>query len=172
MSKDKKADRINTLVIAALFAALTTVATMIHIFPNENGYVHLGDAVIYLAASCLPGTYAFVAAAVGGALADAIGGYFIYVPVTFLVKGLLTLTFTGRRDKLLCARNFIACAVGLVITVGGYFAAEWIMYGWASAVGAVLGNLIQAGASAALYIVLALALDKIGFKKSVLGRGA
>lgn len=165
----KGTDRIKMLVISALFAALTMVATMLHLFPSANGYVHLGDAVIYLAASCLPGGYAFFAAAAGGALADAIGGYFLWVPATFLIKGLLTLTFTCRRDRMLCGRNIAACAVGLVVTVGGYFAAESVMYGFASAVAALTGNVIQSAASAAVYIVIAAALDRIGFKKRVLG---
>ena len=55
------------------------------------------------------------------------------------------------------------------MTVGGYFAAESVMYGFASAVAALTGNVIQSAASAAVYIVIAAALDRIGFKKRVLG---
>ena len=36
----------------------------------NGGYIHLGDALIYLAAVLLPAPYAMAAGAIGGGLAD------------------------------------------------------------------------------------------------------
>ena len=53
------------LTTAALFAAAIAVMTayMFHIPIPTGGYIHLGDALIYLAACLLPAPYAAAAAA-------------------------------------------------------------------------------------------------------------
>ena len=61
------------LTSAAMFAAMITLTTayLFHIPIGANGgYIHFGDAFIYLAASLLPMPYACAAAAIGGGLAD------------------------------------------------------------------------------------------------------
>ena len=69
--KKKASDRTLHIVIAAMFAAMTAVLTaFVQIKTPTGGYVHLGDAMIYLTASFLPMPYAVLAAALGGGLAD------------------------------------------------------------------------------------------------------
>lgn len=49
--------KVKRLVMTAVFTALVFVTTayILHIpIPATGGYVHIGDAVIYLAAACLP----------------------------------------------------------------------------------------------------------------------
>ena len=46
--------KLNQVVLAALFAALTTVLTYYVKIPSVNGYMHIGDSMIYLCASLLP----------------------------------------------------------------------------------------------------------------------
>ena len=59
-------DQPRRLVITALFAGAITMMTayMLHIPLPTGGYIHLGDAMIYLAACLLPVPYAAAAAAV------------------------------------------------------------------------------------------------------------
>ena len=65
MNKTKK------LVIAALFASLVCVATMIIKIPSfQGGYVNLGDSIVLVCAWFLSPGYAFAAAAIGSGLAD------------------------------------------------------------------------------------------------------
>ena len=65
------------LVMAALMASLACVATMIIKIPTPlKGYVNLGDCVVLLCGSMLSPVYAFLAAAIGSALA-AFAGYFM-----------------------------------------------------------------------------------------------
>src|SRR5574344_426268 len=79
------------IVMAALFAALTCVATFSIRIPivATNGYIHPGDAIVVLTGLLLGPVYGFMAAGIGSALADALGGYWLYVPVTFFVKGII-----------------------------------------------------------------------------------
>ena len=60
--------KVKRLVMTAVFTALVFVTTayILHIpIPATGGYVHIGDAVIYLAAACLPLPYAIFTASVG-----------------------------------------------------------------------------------------------------------
>lgn len=90
--KVKKMDeRTNRIVMTGIMTSLIMVATMIiriHI-PFTQGYVHLGDAVIFLAVLVLGKKYGTFAAGVGSALADLLSGYAYYAPWTFAVKALM-----------------------------------------------------------------------------------
>ena len=73
MAKKKANKQLIYVVMAALFAAIITVVTAYVLrIPTGNGYIHLGDSFIFLAASLLPLPYAIAAAAVGAGLADAL----------------------------------------------------------------------------------------------------
>ena len=86
-------NNLKRLVLAALFVALACVATMsIRIpTPGTNGYIHPGDAIVILSGVILGPVWGFLAGGIGSALSDLIGGYFMYVPVTFVIKGLIAL---------------------------------------------------------------------------------
>ena len=144
------------VVLAALFAALIFVLTFFVKIPTAIGYIHLGDLAIYLAASLLPTPYAMAAAGIGAGMADFVGGYGVYVPVTMVVKMLLALCFTSKGEKVLNVRNLVAVFICCGITVFGYFAFEIFYYG-AAAYASMIPNLIQAGASGILYLVVGAA---------------
>lgn len=86
-------NNLKKLILAALFAALSCVATMsIRIpTPGTSGYIHPGDAIVILSGVILGPVWGFLAGGIGFALSDLIGGYFIYVPITFVIKGLVAL---------------------------------------------------------------------------------
>ena len=83
--------KIKKLVMAAVFAALTFVGTSIIKIPTINGYIHPGDGFVLLAGFLLGPLFGGLSAGIGSALADLLGGYGIYVPGTFLIKGLTAL---------------------------------------------------------------------------------
>ena len=85
---DKRTSRI---VMTGILTSLIMVATMIIRIPVPftQGYVHLGDAVIFLAVLILGKKYGTFAAGVGSALADLLSGYAYYAPWTFVVKALM-----------------------------------------------------------------------------------
>lgn len=165
------------LIFAAFFAALTAVFTaFVKIYiPGAGGYVHLGDTLIYICASLIPLPYSICAAAIGGLFADILAGAPIWAPATLIIKALLVLTFTYKKDRIICGRNIVASAVGLVITTAGYYLAEIILLtasndypnaaaAFTGALVSVPWNILQAAASGILFIIAGLALDKTKIK--------
>ncbi len=88
MAADNKVKR---MILTGLMMALITVATMIVQIPIPftNGYIHLGDSMIFLAVLILGWRHGAIAAAVGSALGDLIPGYMHWVLWTFCIKGLM-----------------------------------------------------------------------------------
>lgn len=149
------------VVLGSLFAALIFVATLIHLpIFSTQGYFHLGDSIIYIAASMLPFPFAAAAAAVGGALSDILGGYFIWAPFTAVIKIMNVLPFAAAKklrknqSKRIDVFTVAACVVSGIITVGLYFLASRVIYGsFAAAAADIFGNTIQAIASAVVYLI-------------------
>ena len=152
---------------SAVFAAMIAALTFFVKIPVGNGYIHIGDSVIYIAACVLPAPYAMAAAGIGGALSDALGGYAAYIIPTFIIKALITLPYTSKKNTVLIKRNVFMVIPAGVISVGGYFAAAWFLYGGAGAAAGLPGDIIQAAGSAALFFVFALMLDKVNFKQNL-----
>ena len=83
---------IRKLVLAALLAALTAVATMIIRIPTPTqGYIHLGDGMVLICGILLGPGLGALAAGIGSMMADLIGGYMAWVPGTFVIKALTAL---------------------------------------------------------------------------------
>lgn len=155
-----KKDRTLQLVMAALFAALTCVATMtISIpIPATRGYVNVGDCMVLLGAFLLGPYYGAASGALGSALADLLLGYTYYAPGTAVVKGLMALiaallfSLLQHRSKL---SILFASIVGELWMVLGYFLYESTVLGYGlGALASVPANLIQAAGGALLAAVL------------------
>ena len=143
-------NNLKKLILAALFAALSCVATMsIRIpTPGTGGYIHPGDAIVILSGVILGPVWGFLAGGIGSALSDLIGGYFIYVPITFVIKGLVALAAgllyqkIGKNQK----SRYIAVILGgvadIILVAGGYFVCEFFIY-VAGAAASIPANIIQ-----------------------------
>ena len=115
-------------------------------------------------AAVLPLPYAAGSAAVGGMLADLLSGYPAYALPTFIIKGLLALTFSAaggtRRIDRKCVIALLLC--GLVSVVGYWITAVILYGGWqAQFIETVPGNCIQAAASGIVYALVAAALERM-----------
>ena len=172
-----KNKKIVLLTVTALFTALVTVATMVIQIPVGKGYLHFGDSVIYLAACILPAPCALFAASVGAALADLFTGYAIYAPATFIIKALNVLPFILMRiylkrkskdDKILNWQICLMLIPATLATLIGYYIADSIIAGAEVAlVSAITSGWIQPAGSLAVFVILALALDKAQFKSKI-----
>ena len=172
-AKGKKRFKIRTadIAVTAVMTALVIVFTSFIKVPiGAGGYIHLGDLMILLSASILPLPFALLSSCVGAALSDVIVGAPIWAPFSLIVKALIVLCFTAKKEKVLCARNFIACGISCVITVIGYFFSEVIIYGNWGAYVSMPWNLIQAVVAAVGYIVIGIAFDKLKVKKFIYKR--
>lgn len=168
---EKKQNNISSktlkLVTTGLFAAMITVMTayICHIpYGANGGYIHFGDALIYLGAVFLPRPYALAAAALGGGLADLLTAP-MWAPATIFIKMLITLPFTSKEGKILSARNIAAPFIAAVISATGYYLAEGILFGsFAAPLASLAGSAVQSGGSAVIFLALAAALDRVHMK--------
>ncbi|MBE7042055.1 MAG: ECF transporter S component [Ruminococcaceae bacterium] len=155
--------KIKKLVMAAVFAALTFVGTSIIKIPTINGYIHPGDGFVLLAGFLLGPIYGACSAGIGSALADLLGGYGVYVPGTFVIKGITALAaaliYQRKKSFPLALSGAI---VGELLMALGYLIYETLIFGegaWAS----VPGNLVQ-GAGGVVISLLLLPIIKGIFK--------
>ena len=156
------------MTTTALFSALICVTTafICHIpFGLSGGYVHVGDALIYLASAILPTPYALAAGALGGVFADILTAP-VWAPATLVIKALLTIPFTCKKDKIINVQNIIAVFLASGISIAGYYFAEYLLFGtWAGATASIVSSILQAIASAILFFIFGYGLDKMNFKR-------
>lgn len=166
MSNSTQNNTTQRIVMAALLAALTCVATMIIKIPSPlKGYLNLGDCVVLLAGWMLSPTYGFLAAGLGSALADTFSGYVTYVPATFVIKGLMALiAFYG--FKLLHSKlgnissRIVSGIVAEVVMVAGYFIFEGFLYGFGPSLVNIPANVIQGIAGLIIGTILVKVFEK------------
>ena len=164
-----KYNKIKLLVITAWFTALCAGCTACLSIPiGVGGYIHFGDAIILLASSVLPSVFSMFVGAVGGAVADVIVGATIWAPYTLVIKALLALLITNKKETMLNSRNIVGMLISFVVTISGYYVAEAFIYGnWISPTLSIVGNLIQCIGSAVIFVLFSLSLDKIKFKSKI-----
>ena len=141
--------KLQSLVTAAILAAAITIMTafLFHVpIGATGGYVHFGDALIYLSAALLTAP--------------------MWMPATVVIKSLVVLPFSSRGERLLTRRNAAATLLAGAITVVGYYLAEGLLFGgWAAFLMSVTGNLVQAVGSAVLFLARAGVLDRVDLKQ-------
>ena len=172
------------LVLTGIMAALVMAATSFFKIPvpATNGYVHLGDALIFISVLVLGRRDGTIAAATGSALADLLGGYAHWAPWTFVIKGLMafvaaTILLAGNRgkektgqtntssrpDKIIEA---IAFTAGGLVMMAGYFIAQRFIYGnFAAPLAALPGNIAQAAAGVIIAEAASVPLSRSGIIK-------
>lgn len=152
-------------IYTALAIALVALSTMSIRIPTIKGYINFGDIMILVTAATLGRRSGFIAGAVGSAMADIIGGYFIYAPGTFFIKGLegLVCALLIRRNienKPAISSIILSSVVSGMWMMLGYFIYESLIFGLSIAIPGIPGNFIQGGVSAVAAIPIVIALNK------------
>lgn len=150
----KANNKIQKIVLCAVFAALSCVTTVIVQVPSAlGGYVNLGDCSVILGGWLLGGPYGFLAGAIGSALADVATAYFYYAPGTFVIKGLVALVAyyvykelkpnPVGKYKFFCRIISAICAE--VVMIIGYFFYSSLILGdtFSAALTSIPGNVVQ-----------------------------
>lgn len=160
-------------IMASLFAAMTTVGTMVIQVPTPTkGYIHIGDTIVYLGGILLGPVFGFLAAALGSFLADVFSPYVIYAVPTFIIKGLDALmvgiiyraiSHSAKNVWFHIAAFSVAVLAGTTIMVGGYYIFESYLYGFKGALAGVPMNIIQGIGGGGLALPVLLALRQGGF---------
>ena len=170
-------EKLKKIILAALFAALACVATMSIRIPTlgTGGYIHPGDAIVILSGVILGPWWGLLAAGIGSAMSDLIGGYFVYVPITFVIKGLIAmctgLVFRaiGKNTKTRYIAVLLGGVIDIVLVAGGYFVCEFFIYG-AGAAASIPANIIQGVGGLIISAILYPALIAIPYvRQNALG---
>lgn len=148
MAELQQAGNIRKIAAAGVMAALIFVVTLFTRIPVPNfimggAYVNAGDSMIYCTSFIFGGYYAAAASAIGSALADLLAGAPVYIPATFIIKGLMGLVCAALMAKPRFHRYLTASILGGAIMVAGYGLYELAVFGAGTAAANILYNLLQ-----------------------------
>ena len=161
-----------TLVINAMFIALTLVATMfINIrlpIMGNGGLIHLGSVPLFIAAFIFGKRTGAIAGAFGMGMFDLLSGWTAWAPFTFVIVGAMGWTAGLISEKITEKRTLayvLAIIAALVIKIVGYYFAEVILYhNWIVPLGSIPGNVMQVVIAGIIVLPFAERLRKIASK--------
>ena len=159
--------------IKIAFFALTVVVALITLFVRiplpSRGYFNFGDVAVVFSGLVLGGLarqkkfwWGAGAGGIGSALADIVGGFGLFAPITLIAKGAeggLCALASGRGGF----SRWVLILIGGAAMVTCYFIAEAFMpnIGLQGAVSEIIPNLIQAGGGIAGGVLTFTAYKKI-----------
>lgn len=164
--KNQKANNklsVRTICFTAIMASLIFVFTFTFKIPLGTGYTHIGDSIIFLSVAILGAKKSSLAAGIGAALADIIGGFPAWALPSFFIKAIMVLTCGVFAEKLI-KNKFVGYIVGTVLggifQIAAYTAVKLILYDKAYALTTLPELIIQTVVSIAAAIVFVVIFDK------------
>ncbi|RDY25742.1 ECF transporter S component [Romboutsia weinsteinii] len=158
------------LVLNGLMIALVCIATMTFQIPTPgtNGYVNVGDAVIFITSILFGPVPGMVAGGIGSALADILSGYTHWALFTLIIKGLegyLVGVIIGSKNTLV--KSILSTLLGSITMVFGYFLAGAILEGsFLVSLSSIPSNSVQGLVCMIIAIPLAYSLSKVDYIKT------
>lgn len=162
-----------TALRIALMAVLTAVVVvftlMVRVPTPIKGYISLCDVVIVFSAYLFGPWVAAIAGGLGTGIADLIGGYAQWAPLSFVIHGLQGLLIaviarsglkTGVPGDAKLMKLIFAGVVGMLVMAGGYYLAGGILYGFEAALVEIPLNLMQSGVGVVLGITVSRSVLK------------
>lgn len=161
----------NVRIAALSIIALTCLATLLIRIPlPSRGYFNVGDIAVVFGGMVLgfmqprQGVWwALAACGIGSALADILGGFAVFAPLTFAAKGAEG-AFAAVAANRARASRVILLSLGGLAMVGVYFIGEALMpnIGLQGAVAEIPSNMIQAVGGVVGGLLAAIALKRTG----------
>lgn len=173
--------KVKPIVQISIMAAITCLVTMVIRIPTQIGYTHLGDSMVFTAVVLLGRRKGTLSSALGMALADLLGGFFVWMPFTFIIKGIMayiagTIAFRNDYRGNNLVNNIFAFVVagiwmvaayyGVGIIISRYILSKALTFNQAAAIAAsgIVGNVLEVIVSIALALPLSMSLKgKIKF---------
>jgi uncharacterized membrane protein len=156
--------KLKILTQTALMAALIFVVTFAVRIPipfASGGYLNIGDAPVYIAGFLLGGPAGALAAAIGSALSDILGGYPVYAVATFIIKGLMGYVCGRIAFGKGLPRFALASVTGGAIMVAGYAIFEALFFNVPQAIAAIPFNAVQWLAGVVVAVILYPVISKV-----------
>ena len=150
------------IALSAIMAALVCASTLLIQLPipATQGFFNVGDAMVMVASLTFGPIVGFFAGGIGSALADLIGGWYVWVPFTLVIKGLEgflagSIMVLDEEDKGVKTK-IVAWIVAASEMVGGYFLVQYYMYGLGAALTELPFNMLQMVAGGVIGIPLSI----------------
>ena len=170
--------KINSLVLTALMIAIVTIGTLIIRIPSPTqGYVNLGDGMVFMSVLLLGKRNGAIAASVGSALGDIIGGYPVWAPWTFVIKGLMAIVLGLLIEKIISSdkpqlkflntpiSEILALSIsGFVMVIGYYIAKAVMINNWIVPLVGIPANIFQFSVGLLIAILVSNTLYKTSSK--------
>lgn len=154
-----------SVAAAGVMGALVCVATMLIQLPipATEGFFNVGDALVIVSSLTFGPIVGGLAGGLGSALADALGGWYSWVPFTLVIKGaegLVAGYIAGNRENRNLQRILVAWVVGGLVMVGGYFLVQVYLYGLGGALVELPFNFVQMLVAGIVGIPISIALQR------------
>ena len=129
--RNPNSEKVVNMVMMGLMTCLVIVSTMfIKIpIPMTSGYVHLGDSMIFLAVLILGKKNGSLAAGVGSALGDILGGYAMWAPWTLIIKFIMAWILGIFVERFGKKGEIVGMVLAGAEMTAGYYVASSVMYG-------------------------------------------
>lgn len=173
------------LITTGLWIAVVAVVTMSVVIPIPltQGYVNLGDSVVFLGVFLLGRKNGTIAAGIGSGLADLLIGYTAFAPFTLIIKagmafifGTFLLISAGKIDttsKKIPFSRILGIGMATLLMAVGYYFAEWMITGNKVApIVSIPWNILQGAIGGGLALLLMVALGSIRMPKRSNKEGA
>jgi uncharacterized membrane protein len=154
------------IALAAIMAALVAASTLlIQVpIPATQGFFNVGDAMVMVAALTFGPIVGFFAGGFGSALADLIGGWYVWVPFTLVIKGLEgflagSIVILDDKGGGVKTKIFAWIVAGSEMVVG-YFLVQYYMYGLGAALTELPFNILQMVAAGIIGIPLSIVVSR------------
>jgi uncharacterized membrane protein len=161
----KEASSTAIIAMAAVMAALVCITTMlIQIpIPATEGFFNIGDAMIMIAALTGGPIVGAFAGGIGSSLADLLGGWYIWVIPTLIIKGTegVLAGWILRRGQQNLQNVVLAWIVGGLEMVFGYFLVQVYLYGFSAALVELPFNFVQMAVGGIVGIPVSQALKRM-----------
>ena len=164
-----KDNKVRLMCIASIFMALVFIFTAFLQIPVNNGYIHIGDSLIYISACLLPFPYAIAVSAGGALLADCLTRFAFWAPGSIIIKSLTVLLFS-RKKNIINIHNLLALIPAAILCAGGYYLYEALINSnYIAPLAGIPSSIVQSTASSIIFVMLGYTLDKINFKSKING---
>lgn len=172
----KRENKLHKMLLGALMMCLTIVLTMTikMPIPATQGYIHIGDSMIFASIYLLGTKYGTAVGAVGSAMSDLFSGYSMYIPITFVAKAAMVLVassiITAFHKRKITKKTYVIDAMAMLCgglcMIATYCICETFIYGnFAIALASAGMNAIQLVVSMIIAYVIVFALQKTSCKK-------
>lgn len=153
------------IAMAAVMAALICITTMlIQVpIPATEGFFNVGDAMIMIAALTGGPIVGAFAGGIGSSLADLLGGWYVWVIPTLIIKGIegFLAGWILSRGRQSLPNLVLAWVVGGCEMVVGYFLVQVYMYGFSAALVELPFNFVQMAVGGIVGIPVSQALKRM-----------